>query len=258
MRLREQARAANRADFEKQGLGTATLEGRSRRRGGFGHLCRRRPLGWSSDRLDGGPLPALRQRGLEAPLDAHRRPGQPGQRRDRRPSVARPRGPTLRHRPRGQLPFDQPVEELILPSLQRWRAAPVPHPVGSGLRLEWTGCRLTLQGSSDPSGRGSDAASDERAPRKGRAHRAGGGEQDRREACNQANPMVGSRVQQTCAACAEQAVEAVRNGKGGTSTGSGIPAPKAPREATTDRQGPPWRHRAAPARPRRSRIARSR
>lgn len=32
---------------------------------------------------------------------------------------------------------------------------------------------------------------------------------------NQANPMVGCRVQQTCTACAEQAVEAVRTGKDG-------------------------------------------
>jgi len=35
-------------------------------------------------------------------------------------------------------------------------------------------------------------------------------------ACNQANPMVGSRVQQTCKVCVEQAVEVVRNGKDGT------------------------------------------
>jgi hypothetical protein len=31
--------------------------------------------------------------------------------------------------------------------------------------------------------------------------------------------MIGSRVQQTCSACAEKAVEAVRNGKGGTRPG---------------------------------------
>jgi hypothetical protein len=35
-------------------------------------------------------------------------------------------------------------------------------------------------------------------------------------ACNQANPMVGSRVQQTCKVCVEKAVEVVRNGEGGT------------------------------------------
>jgi hypothetical protein len=43
--------------------------------------------------------------------------------------------------------------------------------------------------------------------------------QDRDAACNQANPMVGCRVQQTCAACAEQTAEVVRNGKGGRSPG---------------------------------------
>jgi rhodanese-related sulfurtransferase len=49
--------------------------------------------------------------------------------------------------------------------------------------------------------------------------------------------MVGCRVQQTCTACAEQAAEVVRNGKGGTSAGSGIPGPMARREAPTELQG---------------------
>jgi hypothetical protein len=43
--------------------------------------------------------------------------------------------------------------------------------------------------------------------------------QDRDAACNQANPMIGCRVQQTCTACVEQAAEVVRNGTGGTSPG---------------------------------------
>lgn len=49
-------------------------------------------------------------------------------------------------------------------------------------------------------------------------------------ACNQANPMVGSRVQQTCASYAEQTVEVVQNGRGGTRAGSGSPEPNAHNE----------------------------
>jgi hypothetical protein len=37
--------------------------------------------------------------------------------------------------------------------------------------------------------------------------------------------MIGCRVQQTCRGRAEEAVEAGRNGKGGTSTGGGNPEP---------------------------------
>jgi hypothetical protein len=50
---------------------------------------------------------------------------------------------------------------------------------------------------------------------------------------NQANLMVGCRVQQTCTAHAEQAAEVVRNGKGGTGLGLGMPGPKVPREVVT-------------------------
>jgi hypothetical protein len=50
---------------------------------------------------------------------------------------------------------------------------------------------------------------------------------------NQANPMVGCRVQQTCTAHAEQAVEVVRNGKGGTGLGLGRPGPKVLDEVVT-------------------------
>ena len=55
--------------------------------------------------------------------------------------------------------------------------------------------------------------------------------QDRDVACNQANPMIGCRVQQTCTAREEQAAEVVRNDKGGTSPGIGILGPKARNEA---------------------------
>jgi hypothetical protein len=42
--------------------------------------------------------------------------------------------------------------------------------------------------------------------------------------------MVGSRVQQTCKACAEQAVEVGRNDKGGTCSGVANPNLGQPRE----------------------------
>jgi hypothetical protein len=52
--------------------------------------------------------------------------------------------------------------------------------------------------------------------------------------------MVGCRVQQTCTAHVEQAVEVVRNGKGGTGSGLGMPGPKVPREVVKlgKRDGP--------------------
>lgn len=49
---------------------------------------------------------------------------------------------------------------------------------------------------------------------------------------NQANLMVGSRVQQTCTAHTEQAVEVVRNGTGGTRPWLGMPGPKVLWEVT--------------------------
>jgi hypothetical protein len=63
-----------------------------------------------------------------------------------------------------------------------------------------------------------------------RPTKADGCPRSRRVAGNQADPMVGSRVQQTCTACTEQAVEVVRNGMDGTGLGLGMPGPKVLRE----------------------------
>jgi hypothetical protein len=59
-----------------------------------------------------------------------------------------------------------------------------------------------------------------------------------REAGNQADPMVGSRVQQTCTARTEQAVEVVRNGMDGTGLGLGMLGPKVLREVAAIASGP--------------------
>lgn len=59
-----------------------------------------------------------------------------------------------------------------------------------------------------------------------RAGRLGGGSvvgDSRRSARNQANPMTGSRVQQTCKPCAEQTAEVGKNDKGGTRSGVATP-----------------------------------
>lgn len=56
--------------------------------------------------------------------------------------------------------------------------------------------------------------------------RLGGGSDvgdSRRSARNQANPMTGSRVQQTCKPCAEQTAEVGKNDKGGTRSGVANP-----------------------------------
>jgi len=56
--------------------------------------------------------------------------------------------------------------------------------------------------------------------------RLGGGSgagDSRRSARNQANPMTGSRAQQTCKPCAEQTAEVGKNDKGGTRSGVANP-----------------------------------
>jgi hypothetical protein len=59
-----------------------------------------------------------------------------------------------------------------------------------------------------------------------RGGRLGGGSgagDSQRSARNQANPMTGSRVQQTCKPCAEKAAEVGQNDKGGTCSGVANP-----------------------------------
>jgi len=113
------------------------------------------------------------------------------------------------------------------------------------LRLPATGAFLDLDAMTDAACSGRESAEDTRwdtpcGPQRPLSFGTGfevdslvetGGYQE--EAGNQADPMVGCRVQQTCTAHAEQAVEVVRNGKDGTGLGLGRPGPKVLDEVVT-------------------------
>lgn len=63
----------------------------------------------------------------------------------------------------------------------------------------------------------------------------------RSKSCNQANPMVGSRVQQTCTASVAQAAEVVRNGMGGTRLEAWLPRAEGAQGSWSGREAwPSW------------------
>jgi hypothetical protein len=179
-------------------------------------------------RLDHGPRPGHRHqrklgtapRGDGGTGDAgSERPGRPGSGAPRQPArcppgqgfgPARVYAPATAARGRGAPPPVTPEME----------GSPVPRLVGSGASAPTPARRSQApHRSSDRERAARGAVPKGRPHRKEWSHPGAGWKQDRAAACNQANPMVGCRVQQTCTACVEQAVEAVRNGTGGTSPG---------------------------------------
>jgi len=231
----------DRTDFEKQGLGAATPDG------GRGD-----PVASASGRRREAQLLILisrdEMRCCVDPVDmpwqqgvlddaGSGRPGRPGRKRT---SSASGLPASSRTSVQCDVASSSPVGcdwVLRLPSLQQWRAARLsvlsrrvlrcatgsgPHVAHGSLRT-CCGKRGALFSTYVCAPQGVHAV-------------AGNANQSRQAACNQANPMIGCRVQQTCTARVEQTAEVVRNGTGGRCSGVATPGPKARNETAVVRR----------------------
>lgn len=225
----------DRTDFEKQRLGTATPNGG--RGDSVASASGRRRRSAALLRCSVDPVEHVLATGCASMTRAADDQGDLDGSAPRQPVAYQPCH-ALRCNVMWQAPARSVATRVLsLPSLQQWRAARLSVSSRCVLRCATGSGTHVAHGSLRTccGKRGVLFSTFVCAPQ-GVPTVAGNANQSRQAACNQANPMIGCRVQQTCTARVEQTAEVVRNGTGGRRSGVATPGPKARNETAVVRR----------------------